>query len=124
MKLSKKLKKRILNPYNLGVIACIILIVIAVYIFVKPEKKVTPSGIEVVASKVSESEEISEEDARKLAVKQLKKIGEDVNTEDLEVMKILKNKEEHYYISSPQNTVEIKIKGGIITMINSATVDE
>ncbi len=124
MKISRKLK-RIFNFYNLAILICIILILVSAYILLKPEKQYTPSGIEVATTKIAETEEITEEEAVKLAIEQFKKIGEkNIDKSKLEVLKILKNKEEYYYISSPQNTVEIKIKGGKVTMINSATVKE
>ena len=121
----KEMSKRLISPCNLAILACIILIVVAIYMFLTPEKKITPSGIEVATMKIKENEEITEEEAIKLALKQFKTLGEkNIKKDDLEVLEIIKQKEDYYYISSPQNTVEIKIKGGTVTMINSATIVE
>lgn len=124
MKISRKLK-RLVSPYNLAILASVILIFVGMYMFLKPEKKFTPSGIEVATTKVKDNEEISKDKAIKLALEQFEILGEKkLSEEDLEVLEIIKQKEDYYYISSPKNTVEIKIKGGIVTMINSATVVE
>lgn len=123
MKLNKKLKK-IFNLYNLAIVICIIAIAISLFIFFKPDKKVTSYGLEVVDTKVKEEENITEENARKAAAKQFKKLGEKVKEADLNVTKIKRKEEEYYYITSAENTLEIKIKGGEITRINSAVVDE
>ena len=76
-------------------------------------------------TKVKEDDEITEEKARKVAVEQFKRLGEKrAKTEQLKVQKILRNEAEYYYISSEKNTLEIQIKGGKITRINSASVQE
>ena len=59
-----------------------------------------------------------------MAIKQFKKLGENINEKELKVMKIQRKGEEYYYISSKENTLEIKLKGGKVTRINSATVEE
>ena len=123
MKLNKKLKK-IFNLYNLAIVICIIAIAISLFIFFKPDKKVTSYGLEVVDTKVKEEENITEENATKAAAKQFKKLGEKVKEADLNVTKIKRKEEEYYYITSAENTLEIKIKGREITRINSAVVDE
>lgn len=124
MKINERLKK-LLNIYNLAVVGCIIVIIVSLVILLKPDKKLTPGGVEVVQTKVKENEDITEELAKKVAIKQFKKLGEKRLKEDkLEVMKIERSNEKYYYITSPQNTLEIKIKGGNITRINSATVEE
>lgn len=113
------------DKYYLIIIICIILIILAACIIFKPKKQLTPSGIEVIQTGVKENEEITEETAKKVAIKQFKKLGEkDVKEEQLQVAKIQRKTEEYYYISSKQNTLEIKIKGGNITKINSASVEE
>lgn len=124
MKINKKIK-RIFNLYNIAIFACIIIILISMYIIFKPEKQETPSGIEVVQSDKGEDKEITEQEARKLAKKQFKKLGEkNIKEENLQVKKIQRSGEEYYYISSAENTMEIKIKSGKVTRINSATVEE
>lgn len=124
MKINKKLR-RIFNLYNLAIVGCIILILISLFIIFKPNKKVTPYGIEVVNTSVKQDEEITEDEARTAAKKQFEKLGETgIKKEQLNVQKIQRQGEEYYYISSANNTLEIKIKGGEITRINSATVEE
>ena len=124
MNINKKIK-RIFNLYNLGIFTCIVVILVSGYIIFKPEKQETPSGIEVVQSDKEENEGITEEEARKVAKKQFKKLGEkNIKEENLQVKKIQRSGEEYYYISSAENTMEIQIKGGKVTRINSATVEE
>lgn len=124
MKVNKKIKK-IFNIYNLAVIACIIIIAVSLWIIFRPDNlEKTPSGIPVVETNVNEGEQISEEQARKVAVQQFKKLKENVKEENLNVTKIKRDKEEYYYITSANNSVEIKIDGGKITRINTALVKE
>lgn len=125
MKISKKMK-RIFNIYNLAVILCVITIIVALVIIFKPNnnKKITSDGVEIVQAKIGSDEKISEEDAKKLAIKQFKKIGEsDIDEGSLKILKIQRQGEEFYYISSKENTLEIQILGGDITRINSVVVE-
>ena len=67
----------------------------------------------------------TEEEAKELAIKQFKKIGEkNLEKDKINIIKIDRNGEEYYYVTSAENTAEIKIKGGQITRINSASVTE
>ena len=67
--------------------------------------------------------EISEQEARKLAVKQFKELDEKwINEKELEVLEFSRANEYYYYISSKENTIEIKKDGGKITRINSVPV--
>ena len=66
----------------------------------------------------------SEQKAKEAAIKQFKKLGEKTNKNDLTLKEIKRNGEKYYYITSKQNTMEIKIQGGKITRINSAPVEE
>lgn len=67
--------------------------------------------------------EISEQEARKLAVKQFKELDEKwIKEKDLEVLEFSRANEYYYYISSKENTIEIKKNGGKITRINSVPV--
>lgn len=116
--------RRIFNMYNIGVVALIALICGCIYIGIKRDEVVTSSGIRVVSTYVKEGEKISEEKARKAAVKQFKRIGEDVKAEDLTIMVILRDGNEYYYITSSQNSLEIKIDGGKIERINTVPVEE
>lgn len=116
--------RRIFNMYNIGVVALIALICGCIYIGIKRDEVVTSSGIRVVSTYVKDGEKISEEKARKAAVKQFKRIGEDVKAEDLTIMVILRDGNEYYYITSSQNSLEIKIEGGKIERINTVPVEE
>ncbi len=40
------------------------------------------------------------------------------------MQEIVRKEEKYYYVSSKTNTLEIKIKGGKITRINSVLVEE
>lgn len=111
--------------YNLAIIVFSIIIVVFLYIIFKPNDKVlTPSGLEVVQTNIKDDEEITEEQAKKVAVEQFRILKEDVKEEDLKLIKIQRNNEEYYYITSINNSLEIKIKGGKTTRINAALVEE
>lgn len=126
-KKTKKIIKKYFNPYNLAIIGAVIVIIVSLIIIFMPEgeksKQKTVDGVKVVTSNTKEDEEITEEDARKLAVKQFKKLGETINKDDVQVNRIRRQGEEYYYIASPKNTLEIKILGGEITRINSVIVE-
>ena len=132
MKINRKFirkVKRLFNLYNIAILACIIIILISLFIIFRPNLgkigSTADSNIELVDTEIRGEDEITEEQARKVAVKKFKKLGEKkVKQEDLNVKKILRSQEEYYYISSAENTLEIKIKGGTITRINSAVVNE
>lgn len=125
MKELKRKLKRALTPYHIATTICLIVLITSLCIILKPETKKTPSGITVVSSKTKENEEITEEEAKELAIKQFKKIGEkNLEKDKINIIKIDRNGEEYYYITSAENTAEIKIKGGQITRINSASVTE
>lgn len=125
MKELKKKLKRALTPYHIATTICLIVLITSLCIILKPETKKTPSGITVVSSKTKENEEITEEEAKELAIKQFKKIGEkNLEKNKINIIKIDRNGEEYYYVTSAENTAEIKIKGGQITRINSASVTE
>lgn len=125
MKELKRKLKRALTPYNIATTICLIVLITSLCIILKPETKKTPSGITVVSSKTKENEEITEEEAKELAIKQFKKIGEkNLEKDKINIIKIDRNGEEYYYVTSAENTAEIKIKGGQITRINSASVTE
>ena len=125
MKELKRKLKRALTPYHIATTICLIVLITSLCIILKPETKKTPSGITVVSSKTKENEEITEEEAKELAIKQFKKIGEkNLEKDKINIIKIDRNGEEYYYVTSAENTAEIKIKGGQITRINSASVIE
>ena len=125
MKELKRKLKRALTPYHIATTICLIVLITSLCIILKPETKKTPSGITVVSSKTKGNEEITEEEAKELAIKQFKKIGEkNLEKDKINIIKIDRNGEEYYYVTSAENTAEIKIKGGQITRINSASVTE
>lgn len=117
--------KKYFNLYTLAIVVCIVVIIAVLYFFFKPEKRITtPSGIEVIDTNIEAENKISEEKAKEAATKQFKILGEKVYEKDLNIKKIKRQGEEYYYITSKENTMEIKIKGGKITRINSAPVEE
>lgn len=125
MKELKRKLKRTITPYNIAITMCIIVLIISLYVILKPETQKTPSGITVVSSKTNENETITEESAKELAIKQFKKLGEKNLAKDkVNIIKIERNGDEYYYVTSVENTAEIKIQGGQITRINSASVTE
>lgn len=124
MKISKKIK-RLFSIYNLAILVSIIIILISLYIIFMPnEKTIIHNGIEVEQSNIENEKQITENQAKKLAVKQFKKLKEDVKEEELNIIKIQRENEEYYYITSVNNSLEIKINGGKITRINAALVEE
>ena len=126
----KKLKK-IVNLYNIAVFVCIVLIIASLVILIKPKIEFpkfnfssNTDKISIVSSNTKEDESISEEDAKQLAIKQFKKIGEkDIDESKVTILEIEREGEHFYYVCSPENTVEIKIIGGKITRLNSVLVD-
>jgi len=78
--------------------------------------------VEIVNADVKSGDKTSENQAKKTAVKQFKKLGENTKEEDLQIMKIQRKGEEYYYITSKENTLEIKIDTGKVTRINSVEV--
>lgn len=129
----KEKLKNIVNLYNVAVVICVVVIIVSLCIILKPEdggifakqkEKLMVDGVEVIQSNKRETEEISEKEARKIAVKQFKKLNENVKEDSLSVTKIQRKGEEYYYIVSQRNNVEIKIIGGKITRVNSSLVEE
>lgn len=128
----KEKLKEMLNLYNIAVAICVIVIIVSVYIILKPKdgeilakkEKTMVDGVEVIETNKKETGEISEKEARKIAAKQFKKLNENVKEDSLSIMKIQRKGEEYYYIVSSKNNMEIKIMGGKITRINSSLVEE
>ena len=126
MKLKRKLK-RIFNVHNIIILFCFILIAGCTYVLFKPEIQQTISKMATGKEKTVQTTskgEITQKDANKLAVKQFKELGEKTKESELKTMKIQREGEEYYYISSKQNTLEIKIQSGEVTRINSVPVTE
>lgn len=72
----------------------------------------------------SSGDEVTQEKAIEIAIDKFKELGENqlLNTE-VEVIKIQRQGVEYYYISSPENTAEVRIEDGKITRLNSVLVD-
>lgn len=143
--------RSLISTHNLLIILCLILIAVSVHMLFSEEDEETVVGqakeqtqaqnqekeqtqtiannevtkkeeIKVVQSGNS-ANEITEQEARKLATKQFKELDEKwVREKELEVLEFSRANEYYYYISSKENTVEIKKDGGKITRINSVPV--
>lgn len=70
-----------------------------------------------------EKDEKSENKAANVAIKKFKELGENTKKSDLEILKIERKGELYYYISSKENTVEVRIKDNKITRVNSVPVE-
>lgn len=129
MKVNKKFRKiikKIFRPYNLAIFGCIIVILASMFVIFKPDTKNTTKEKSNTKTEIikTEEKEITEENARKLAKKQFKKLGEkNIKEKELNVEKIQRKGEEYYYITSEKNTLEIKIDSGKITRVNSVAVE-
>ena len=129
MKVNKKFRKIIKNifrPYNLAIFGCIIIIFASMFVIFKLDTKNTTTEKSNTKAEIikTEEKEITEENARKLAKKQFKKLGEkNIKEKELNVEKIQRKGEEYYYITSEKNTLEIKIDSGKITRVNSVAVE-
>ena len=129
MKVNKKFTKiikKIFRSYNLAIFGCIIVILASMFVIFKPDTKNTTTEKSNTKTEIikTEEKEITEENARKLAKKQFKKLGEkNIKEKGLNVEKIQRKGEEYYYITSEKNTLEIKIDSGKITRVNSVAVE-
>lgn len=78
-----------------------------------------------IISLVSLKEKTPEEKAVETAMKRFKELGENgLKEEELEVLKILRKGVYYYYISSQNNSLEIRISDGKIVRENSILVEE
>ena len=145
--------RSLISTHNLLIILCLILIAVSVHMLFSEEdeemivgqakeqtqaqnqsqtenqtkptanNQVTQKEDVKVVQNGNSANEISEQEARKLAVKQFKELDEKwINEKDLEVLEFSRANEYYYYISSKENTIEIKKDGGKITRINSVPV--
>lgn len=140
---TKKWLKKHLNLYNLGIIVAVLMISISLIVIFRSNitagfsaigstiREITYrpverdfNGVKVVASKKREDKEITEDEAREMAVTQFERLGENVNKDDLRIVKLKRNDNMYYFISSKENTMEISIVGGIVTRINAVVVPE
>lgn len=68
-------------------------------------------------------EERQREEAIKKAINKFNELGEKVQKEELEVLKIQRKGELYYYISAKENSVEVKIDNLEITRVNGVLVN-
>ncbi len=139
----KRFKKKKFKWHKLVIIICLALIIVSLYFIFKYKDKLnfknifggsnissindknnTVDGVEIVPNDNKENKEISEEDAKNIAIRQFANLGEGANPNKLNVIRLQRNGEEFFYVSSPKNTVEIRISDGKITKINSVVVEE
>lgn len=123
-KMKRKLKK-VFSLYNIGIALGVILVLISAYLILKPKGEIqTKADNEVkVIQSSDKNKEYTEKDVRKIAIKQCKELKEkSIKESELHVVEFKRDGEDYYYISSKENTIEIKKIGGIITKINSVPV--
>lgn len=147
-----KKKRRVFTLYNFMILACIAVILVSVYFlfdlkdevsgFIASTKETVGNFIgnlgkssdedkaknstknETKTPNGSNTGEITEDEAKDIAVKRFIALGEqNVDATSLSVKKIRRSGEEYYYITSAENTLEVKIQGGKITRVNSVIVD-
>ena len=115
-----KTKRKII----ISTISVIVVIIIALIIISALDVTQKTFGGKIAAI-FSIEKEITEEKAIKEALNRFDEMGEENLTEDnLEVIKILRKGEYYYYISSPDNSLEIRISDGKVVRENSVLVDE
>ena len=145
--------RSLISTHNLLIILCLILIAVSVHMLFSEEdeemivgqakeqtqaqnqsqtenqtkptanNQVTQKEDVKVVENGNTGNQITEQEARKLAKKQFKELNEKwINEKDLEVLEFSRANEYYYYISSKENTIEIKKNGGKITRINSVPV--
>lgn len=149
-----KKKRRVFTLYNFMVLVCIAVILGSVYFLFDLEDEVSgfvttakdtvgkfignigkssdedktnnknTAKNETKSPNNSNVEEITEDEAKDIAVQRFTALGEEnVSSTAISVKKIRRSGEEYYYITSAENTLEVKIKGGKITRVNSVIVD-
>ena len=122
-----KNKKRIIAIVSL--ILILIVIIVVMFLLDKQYKTFGGSISEVFEintnnktnNTLSNEEDKQKQEAIKVAKKKL--LGENVEENNLEVLKIQRKGELYYYISSKDNTLEIRIKDNKITRVNSVPVE-
>lgn len=107
-------------------ICAIVLGIIGVTVFFTLKDNFKPKSDE--SSQTSEIRNKNDDEQKKKALKVARKkfeeLGEKVNEKDLEILKIERKGEFYYYISSKENTVEVRISDNKITRVNSVVVDK
>lgn len=120
----KRKKKTIL--LSIGII--ITILIVCIVLFVLKEANVIGKNknqsFGVAQSITENSDEQKKKKAIDVALNKFHELGENVNENELEVMKIKRKNEYYYYISSKQNTVEVRLSDNKITRVNSILVEK
>lgn len=130
LKIKRKLR-RIFNLYNLLILICVIVTAVSIFYFVNPDftswfgtKYKEVDGVKIIQTGMKDDDVMDEGQAKRVGVKQFKELGEkDIKESDLHIEKIQRKGVEYYYIKSSKNTMEIRIKGGVVSRINSVVVE-
>lgn len=122
-----KIRKLNNRRRNVKIAICaIVLGIIGVTVFFTLKDNFKPKSDE--SSQTSEIHNKNDDEQKKKALKVARKkfeeLGEKVNEKDLEILKIERKGEFYYYISSKENTVEVRISDNKITRVNSVVVDK
>lgn len=122
---TKKWIKNHLNLYNLSIIGLVLIIMVSLAVIFRQNIKSGLDDISTnIATQIKEKQKITEEEARKVAVEEFKKLGEqDIQESDLKVSEIDRNGKKFYYIVSDKNRLEILISTGKVIRINSVEVE-
>jgi len=78
--------------------------------------------------KLEENIQTTQEDKQKqraidVAITKFKEMGEELEKSDLEILRIQREGKLYYYISSPENTLEIECETAIISRVNGILVE-
>ena len=122
-----KIRKLNNRRRNVKIAICVIVLgIIGVTAFFTLKDNFKPKSDE--SSQTSEIHNKNDDEQKKKALKVARKkfeeLGEKVNEKDLEILKIERKGEFYYYISSKENTVEVRISDNKITRVNSVVVDK
>ena len=131
---TKRKLRRIFSFYHIAIFLCIVISLVSILAFFGkdigniPNPFVTKykivNDVKVYESGVKENQDIDESKAKKVAVRQFKELGEkDIKEADLKIQKIQRKGVEYYYVTSSKNTMEIRIKGGVVSRINAVVVE-
>lgn len=71
----------------------------------------------------TKEEEKQRKDAIKAALAKFKELGENIKEKDLKVLRIQREGKKYYYISSPENTVEVSIETNQVVRLNGVIIN-
>ena len=97
---------------------------VAIFVGVKNNSNIKGDGNDKTTEIRKDDEDKQKKKAINVAIKKFEELGEKVNKDNLEVLKIERKGEFYYYISSKENTVEVRISDNKITRVNSVVVDK